>query len=41
MGNITNMEPETLFFQHLDTIVETFAGCDFVELDRTTLTVRR
>ncbi len=40
-GNITNMELETLFFRHLDTIMETFAGCDFVELDRTTLTIHR
>lgn len=40
-GNLTNMELETLFFRHLDTIMETFADCDFVELDRTTLTIHR
>ena len=40
-GNIANMELETLFFGHLDTILETLAGCDFVELDRTTLTIHR
>lgn len=40
-GNIANVELETLFFQHLDMLLEAFAGCDFVELDRTTLTTHR
>ena len=40
-GNITNIELETLFFQHLDRMLKSLADCDFVELDRTTLTLRR
>ena len=40
-GNIANIELETLFFQHLDTILEAFASYDFVELDRTTLTIHQ
>lgn len=40
-GNITNLELETLFFQHFDTMLESLADCDFVELDRTTLTIHR
>jgi predicted nuclease of predicted toxin-antitoxin system len=38
-GNITNAELETLFLNNLTAIIDAFATCDFIELDRTMVIV--
>ena len=40
-GNISNRELERLFQDNLDSIVQAFETCDFVELDRTALICHR